>query len=73
MSLELFEIAGMVAALVALTGLFDRAMRPFLQRLAQGRLEPAGAAGAESTPRSGLGRNPLKPRHATRSRLGSPA
>lgn len=73
MSLELFEIGGLVAAALALTAFFHRAVQPRLLRLAQGWLQPAGASGAESTPRSSLERNPLQTRPATRSRLGSPA
>jgi len=63
MSLELFEVCGLVAALVALTALFHRVVQPLLRRLVQGPLDPAGAPGVEI------------PAHARleRGRLGSPA
>jgi len=73
MSLELLEIGGLIAAAVALTAFFHRALQPRLARLAQGRLAPSGALGDEDAEGGSFGRNPLRPRPVSQSRLRSPA
>jgi hypothetical protein len=58
----IFEVCAMLAAMVALTGLFHRLLLPRLLRLAGAPLLPANA------PAAGVTRARL-----ARSRLGSPA
>jgi len=63
MSQDLLEIGALIAALVVLTALVHRVVRPLLEHLANGRPHSAGAAGA--VVRSGFERRHLQPRRAT--------
>ena len=73
MSQELFEVGGLLVALVVMTALFDRALQPLLRRLFQART-PAGASASVGLAAGvALDADALGGRRRSHGRLGSPS